>query len=445
MRNQKQSARAVANHILQRIEADGAYSDIVLSHTLEQHTLPERDRALVSELVRGCVRWKMHLDWIVQQLFQGEISKMPLDVRILLWQALYQLKIMKTPEYAVVNEYVRLVKELQRFAWTGVVNGLLRNYIRHAQEISLPDPISHPIEHVALATSHPEWLVSRWQQQFGDEITRQVCEANNRVPALSARVNQTQISVDDFCAVLDMQQTRYERSLLPGFVRILDVKDELRWTLLAEGKMTIQDESAGLVTFLAEPQSGEIVVDLCAAPGGKTTHLAEAAPGCIVMSGDIHRRRTRLIRVAEERLKLGNIYIVTADALNFPVVKANCVLLDAPCSGLGLLRKKPEIRWQRREQDIAELIALQKKLLRRAAEYVAPGGRLIYSTCTIDQEENEQVVFDFCANSDFMIAPADLNQIPPEFVTRDGFIRTWPHLHNMDGAFAAKLKKRNIV
>jgi 16S rRNA (cytosine967-C5)-methyltransferase len=345
----------------------------------------------------------------------------------------------------VVNEYVRLAKELQRHAWTGVVNGLLRNYIRRAGTLSLPDPVTHPIEHIALATSHPHWLVSRWQHQFGSEITQQMCEANNLPPVLSARVNQTQISVDDFCIALDRQQTRYERSCLSGFVRILDIQDGQRRALLAEGKMTIQDESAGLATFLAEPRSGDIIVDLCAAPGGKTTHLAETAPECVVISGDIHRRRTGLIRTAKERLRLGNIHIVTADALDFPIVRADVVLLDAPCSGLGLLRKKPDIRWQRREQDIVELKSLQNKMLHRAADYVAPGGRLIYSTCTVDQEENEQMVFDFCEKSDFMIAPADQTQIPPEFITLDGFVRTWPHLHNMDGAFAAKLIKRNRV
>jgi 16S rRNA (cytosine967-C5)-methyltransferase len=437
------SARSLAHQALLRIETEGAYSDIVLSHLMNQSLLDERDRAFVSELVRGTIRWKKYLDWMVSCLFKGDPEKMPIDVRLLLRQAFYQIVIIKTPPFAAVNECVRQIKERRHHAWSGVANGILRTFIRNPQAVQLPDEAKSPIEYLAVKTSHPEWMVARWIEQFGKEATQRLCEANNSTPLLSVRCNAGKITFDDFCRLLEKEETNFERSQVPGFVRINSMKEAVRRRLLEDGLMTVQDESAGLVGLLCAPGDNIVIVDLCAAPGGKSTHLAEQAPASVVVSGDIHRRRANLIVAAKTRLGRANLKVVVADADFFPVKQADVVLLDAPCSGLGVLRRKPEIRWKRQPSDILKLAERQKKMIRCAAELVAPGGFLVYSTCTLEREENEAVINDFIAHSNFSVAAADKQKIPAVFITAEGMVRTFPHLHGMDGAFAVKLKKRN--
>jgi 16S rRNA (cytosine967-C5)-methyltransferase len=437
------SARSLAHQALLRIETEGAYSDIVLSHLMDHSPLDERDRAFVSELVRGVIRWKKYLDWMVSCLFKGDLEKMPTDVRLLLWQAFYQIVIIKTPPFAAVNECIRLIKERRHYAWSGVANGILRTFLRNPQAVQLPDEVTSPIEYLAVKASHPEWMVARWIEQFGKEATQRLCEANNSVPLLSVRCNTGKNSFDDFCRLLDKEGADYKRSQVPGFVRINSMKETVRRRLLEDGLMTVQDESAGLVGLLCAPENGRVIVDLCAAPGGKSTHLAEQAPSSVVISGDIHRRRANLIVAAKTRLGQSNLHVVVADADFFPVKQADLVLLDAPCSGLGVLRRKPEIRWKRQPSDILKLAERQKKMIRRAAELVAPGGFLLYSTCTLEREENEAVIDDFIAHSNFALTAVDEQKIPAAFITADGMLRTFPHLHGMDGAFAVKLKKRN--
>jgi len=437
------SARSLAHQALLRIEKEGAYSDIVLSHLMEHSPLDERDRAFVSELVRGTIRWKKYLDWIVSRLFKGDLEKMPTDVRLLLWQALYQIVIIKTPAFAAVNECVQQIKERRLHAWTGVANGILRTYLRAPLAVQLPDEATSPIEHLAVKTSHPEWMVARWIKQFGMMESQKLCEANNTVPLLSVRCNTGKISLNEFCRLLEKEGTDFERSLVPGFIRISSLKEVARRRFLDDGLMTVQDESAGLVGLLCAPENGRVIVDLCAAPGGKSTHLSEQAPTSVVVSGDIHRRRANLIVAAKKRLGRTNLQVLVADADFFPIKEADVVLLDAPCSGLGVLRRKPEIRWKRQLNDIDNLAEQQKKMIRRAAELVAPGGYLVYSTCTLEREENEEVVNDLLAHSNFVVAAADEQKIPAAFITAEGTVRTFPHLHGMDGAFAVKLKKRN--
>lgn len=437
------SARSLAHQALLRIEKEGAYSDIVLSHLMEHSPLDERDRAFVSELVRGTIRWKKYLDWIVSQLFKGDLEKMPTDVRLLLWQALYQIVIIKTPAFAAVNECVQQIKERRHHAWTSVANGILRTYLRAPQAVQLPDEVTSPIEYLAVKTSHPEWMVARWIKQFGIVETQKLCEANNTIPLLSVRCNIGKISLNEFYRLLEKEGTDFERSLVPGFVRINSMKEVARRRFLCDGLMTVQDESAGLVGLLCAPENDRVIVDLCAAPGGKSTHLAEQAPTSVVVSGDIHRRRANLIVAAKKRLGQMNLQVLVADADLFPIKHADVILLDAPCSGLGVLRRKPEIRWKRQLHDIEKLAEQQKKMIRRAAELVVPGGYLVYSTCTLELEENEEVVHDLIAHSNFAVTAADEQAIPAVFITAEGMVRTFPHLHGMDGAFAVKLKKRN--
>ncbi len=434
------SAREAALTALLRIEEEGAYSDRVLAQLSPQQLPEERERAFVSELVRGVVRRQKYLDWLIDRLYRGDTRKIPADVRILLRTAFYQLIFLKTPPFAAVNECVELIKKRRRFEWSGTANAILRHYLR-SPDVPLP-PVDSPVEHLAVKYSHPEWLVERWLKQFGREATEALCLADNQTPPLSVRINPLMNSIEEFCRLLQTEGATFERSRVSGFVRILSIDENLRRRLLAEGRMTVQDESAGLVGLLALPVSAEVIADLCAAPGGKATHLAELVPQTLVIAGDRHPRRAALIVDAQKRLQLNNLAVITADAARFPLRRADMVLLDAPCSGLGVLRRKPDIRWRRRPEDIEQLTELQRSLILRAAALTAPGGCLIYSTCTLEREENEEIIEFLLKREPFSIERPDGQHIPEDMVTEDGMVRTFPHLHDMDGAFAVKLKRR---
>lgn len=438
------SPRALVNTAIARIEGDDAFTDIVLSHILESSGLDERDRAFISEIVRGTIRWKKRLDWIVDQLFSGKKNKMPHEVRWLLWQALYQIEFTNVPPFAAVNETINLARAQKQHRWTGVMNGILRSFLRAPHAITFPDKGKNPVEYIAVTQSHPEWLVQRWMDQLGVASTEALCRSNNLAPELSVRVNQLNISLTDFERELSEQHTGFEKSNVPGFYRIQSIGFDVRSKLLSDGKMTIQDQSAGLAGLLVSPQPGHIVADLCAAPGGKSTHLAELMKNSgMVLSGDLNPRRANLVKQAADRLGLKNVFPIAADAHHFPLKTADVVMLDAPCSGLGVLRKKPDVRWKKNPQDVENLQVLQRSLLQKAATLVRENGTLIYSTCTLDPHENENVVTWFLdENSEFQRAEIG-DIIPKEFITDQGFLRTWPHVHHMDGSFAAKLIKRS--
>lgn len=442
--HRKSSPRVVAHAAVSRIEGENAYTDIVLSHVLERYPLPERDRGFVTELVRGTIRWKKKLDWIVDQLFSGKKEHMPAAVRRLLWQALYQIDFMKVPAFAAVNETINIARSQKQHRWVGVMNAILRSFVRHPQAVKFPDAEREPVLFLSVTESFPEWIVERWIHLFGLEKTRALCRANNIPPVLSVRVNQQKISLAAFAELLERNGVLFRPSLVNGFFRIESISYDIRMRLLEDGFMTVQDESAGLPSLLAQPKTGQTVVDLCAAPGGKSTHLAELMhnQGCVI-SSDVNRNRVRLLHKSAQRLELTSLFPVVADARCVPLRRADIVLLDAPCSGLGVLRRKPDLRWQKGQQDFLELQHLQRDLIESAGKLVGVDGMLVYSTCTVEPEENEQIVEAFlCNNPDFEIVNARTLNIPSPFVTQPGFVRTWPHEHDMDGSFAAKMIKR---
>ncbi|MBN1466539.1 16S rRNA (cytosine(967)-C(5))-methyltransferase RsmB [candidate division KSB1 bacterium] len=438
-----QTPRAIAHVAISRIEGDKGYTDLVLSHLLDRHSFAERERAFVTQVVRGAIRWKKRFDWMIDHLFTGQRDQLPQNIRWLLWQALYQLEFMQVPSYAAVNECVQLARTLHLHRWTGVINGILRAYLRKPDGITFPDAETSPIEHLAVAESHPEWLVELMLHHFGFDMTREYCRANNQAPDLTLRLNQRKISADDFADLLASNNVDYEASPVPGFYRIRAIDYDFRTQLMAEGMVTVQDDSAGLVGLLADPQPAQIVVDLCAAPGGKSTHLAELMRDQgVVISGDVNKKRIVLLDRTARRLDLSSVHAIVADAGHFPMQRADVVLLDAPCSGLGAIRKKPDVRWKKSAREVRELADLQRRLINRASELVKPGGVLVYSTCTVLPEENEMIIDEFVGNNRrFQIVNAHTSNIADEFITDQGFIRTWPHKNRMDGSFAAKMIK----
>lgn len=438
-----QSVRALAFSAIQRVEADKAYTDIVLSHLFKEK-LSDRDKAFLSELVRGTIRWKKNLNWIVDQLLHNN-NKVPEPLRWILWLGLYQIRLMsRVPNFAAVNESVTLAKKLVGPKWAGVVNGVLRSFIRNPTGIKYPAMSSNPVKSLALRKSFPEWLIKRWINQFGAEETQQLCDAFNEAPLLSLRINLLRTSAQEFEEMLQQRKIEYKKSIVQNFYHLKKIPFAFQSELLDAGLATIQDDSAGLPSLLLDPRPGDVIFDLCAAPGGKCFHAAERAEDSAkIISGDINISRIDLLKKTKIRLGIDSVHLVAADAQHFPANSADKVILDAPCSGLGVLRKKPDLRWRKSEKGIQELVLLQKQLLKEAARLVKCGGRLIYSTCTITPEENEQMVSEFLHNNPQFEIPSTMNRSIPKDVTSDGFVKTWPHRHNMDGSFAAIMIKKH--
>ncbi len=437
-----QSVRALAFSAIQRVEAEKAYTDIVLSHLLSGD-LSHRDKAFLSELVRGTIRWKKNLDWIVDQLLRTN-NEVPEQLRWILWLGLYQIRFMsRVPNFAAVNESVTLVKKFVGQKWAGVVNGVLRSFIRNPTGIKYPTMNSNPVKSLALRKSFPEWLIKRWINQIGIEETKQLCDAFNEAPSLSVRINSLRTNAEAFEDLLHQRKIEYKKSIVRDFYVLKKSPFDLQTELLDAGLITIQDESAGLPGLLLDPRPGEIIFDLCAAPGGKSFHSAELAnDSAKIVSGDINISRIDLLKKTKIRLGIYSVQLVAADAKHFPAALADKVLLDAPCSGLGVIRKKPDLRWRKSEGGIRELVFLQRKLLEEAARLLKPGGHLIYSTCTMAPEENKDMIHEFLQNNPQFKIPLTLNRLIPKVVTSDGFIKTWPHRHNMDGSFAAIMVKK---
>ncbi len=440
----RKSARHWAYLAISRIEGDHAYSDLILSHIFEQQFFTDKDRAFINELVRGSIRWKKKLEWVLIHLLKDP-QNVPAQVKWILWLGLYQIIFMsRTPDFAAVNESVELTKTLNYRKWVRLVNGVLRTYLRNPKQIKYPDPDREPVKYLAVVQSHPEWLIERWIDQFGYEKTEKLCIAFNRPPVVTVRPNILKVSIEEFEKSLLEGHFIFERSKVKDFYRLNNINFKKYRQLLRDGLMTVQDESAGLVALLANPGRDQIVCDLCSAPGGKSVHLAELALDKLtIISGDISLPRMKLLKNAKARLNLSSINAVVADAHDFPVKDADVVVLDAPCSGLGVLTKKPDLRWQRKPESIPLLLKLQHELLQSAALLVKNNGYLVYSTCTIDKEENENMIFNFVKqHPEFKICNPDSKFIAEEFITKDNMVRTWPHLHHMDGSFAVKLHKK---
>lgn len=436
------SPRQIAVEILIRIRKDDAFADILIHNEFSKHDLSNLDKSFISALVHGTLRWQGKLDWLIEQFYRGSFKKCPAAITAILETALYQiLQMSKTPEFAAVNEAVRLAQKRKGRYWGNRVNAILRNYLRKKDTIKFPDLKIDPVEAIAVRYSHPRWLVKRWIARYGTEETGLLCAANNKIPDLSLRINPLKTTRADLIRELKANGVSIKSDAVPdGFIKTNPSINLTTLPSFQKGYFTIQDISAGLVGLLSDPSPGETIIDLCAAPGGKTTHLAELARGqCTIIANDCNWQRLNLIRQNIERLQLPNIYLVRADAAGFSARPVDKVLLDAPCSGLGVLAKRSDLRWKRTLKDIQNLSLLQTQLIEKAAGLVKPGGYLVYSTCTIEPDENEMIIEKFLKKySEFAFArpPAC---IPENFISNTYFIKTLPHKHQIDGSFAVKL------
>lgn len=444
------NSRQLAFQALQNIYQQKAYTDIALERVFANSSVSPSNRHLVSELVYGIVRRKRTLDSLINQLATKKATQQPLNLRIILQIGLYQLRYLdKIPESAAVNTSVDLAKNNGLSKLSGVVNGILRSYLRLSEKedlLILPDDL---IPRLGVKYSFPDWLVSLFIEQFNVKQTRKLLEWYNQIPSIDLRVNILKISIKNLQEML--VNNGIETSFLPH------VSQGLRLTKSAgnitqldcfkEGLFTIQDGSAQLVAHFLNPQPHETIIDACAAPGGKTTHIAELMEDTGTIIG-FDRYPSRLKKVTEnaQRLQLKSIQVVEADSSELTTWenKADRVLVDVPCSGLGTLHKNPDIRWHKKPEEIKPLTELQLKILENSAKWVKNGGVLVYSTCTLNKSENEDIINQFLAkNPSWQLADKNNDAMSNFPIPSKGIVKIFPPVDDMDGFFMAKLIKGN--
>ncbi|MCS6874739.1 MAG: methyltransferase domain-containing protein [Pyrinomonadaceae bacterium] len=412
-------ARFVALKALKRIERDKAFSSILLSQL--ETNLSEKDKALCHELCLGVLRRKMLLDAIIDRLAEGK--SIDLDIRIILRLGIYQIAFLdKIPTHAAVDEAVKMAVKCGKPQAKGFVNAILRRY---SSTKSFSFDIEDEIEKVSLYTSHPKFLIERWSKQFGFETARLIAETNNKLIRLEAR----------FTAKTSRDTKQQLRNLTT--LELLD--------LASKGEIYFQDKASQLVANAVQLRADESFLDVCCAPGSKFTfihYLLACSPKKLFVGSDRFFHRLEITKKNCERLGVENYCLVCCDAesaLPFGEESFDVVLLDAPCSGTGTIRNNPEIRYFLRESDFLELQQKQIKMMREALRVLKKGGRLIYSTCSLEREENEDVVREILA--EFPNLKKHLLENMKEFLTDEGFYRTFPHRDDMGGFFFSVLKK----
>jgi 16S rRNA (cytosine967-C5)-methyltransferase len=421
-------ARRAAFEILNRIDVDRAFSSVLLPQY--EAELSQADRGLCHELVLGVLRRQIYLDKIIEQ-FSGS-KKLDVAVRNSMRLGAYQIMHLdKVPAYSAINESVNIVQIAGKTSAKGFVNAILRRISEQVPTLEFADEV----ERVSVQTSHPRWLIEKWIADFGFSEAEQIASANNTIPTVAFRA----------AGVGELSETNYQRSeLVEGAFIATSIDQELREKADA-GDIYFQDEASQLVAQVASSEPSGRFLDVCAAPGGKTTRVARkyrGIAGTLLVAGDLHESRVKLLQSTCERQKLDLVNIVQYDAevaLPFADETFDTVLVDAPCSGTGTIRHNPEIRYFLRPDDFAKLAAKQRAILKNASYLVRRGGRLIYSTCSIQIEENEDVIRGFLQES----PQFSLRQpgVPGSLLTDDGFARTFPHRDSTDGFFISVIDR----
>ena len=450
MRNK--TPRAICLEILNRVEGMDGHPDRLLTDSFKRyrHLVPV-DRAFLTELTYGVLRWRGRLDWIIRFFSEIPFEKIEPAILNILRLGLYQIEFLsRTPSSAAVNESAELAKNIRGKGGAGFVNAVLRSAIRERGEISYPDIEQDPLLHISVVQSHPLWLVRRWVEEMGVEQTLGICAANNRIAPLVLRTNTLKTDRTELIGKLD------EKGLNPSAAPYSEEGIVLRGPppaselpFLKEGLYVIQDEASQLVTSILDPKPGESVLDACASPGGKTTHIAQRMENKgEVYATDLSTGKVDLIKEACGRLGIKTVKAVRGDATRpFPFVaglRFDRVLADVPCSGFGTLQRNPDLKWGKGEKDIERLRRLQFSILGNVCDYVRGGGILVYSTCTVFHEENEDVVGEFLrGHPEFRLD--QISEVLPgkcHSFSKDGYFKTFPRRDEMDGFFVARMARR---
>ena len=449
----KKSPRAICLELLNRTERAGAHPDRLLADSFKRYRyFTSLDRAFLTELTYGVIRWRGRLDWVIRHFSKIPFEKVEPGTVNILRLGLYQILFLsRTPSSAAVNESVELAKRIRGKGGAGFVNAVLRSSIRQKDEIRYPDMDQDPALHLSILQSHPLWLVQRWVKEMGVEETLRICEFNNQNSFLTLRTNTLKISRKDLIEKLKEKDLKSLPTSFSGEgILPLDPPPASELPFFKQGLYIIQDEASQLVTSVVDPKPGERILDACAAPGGKTTHMAQTMENRgEIYALDLSQGKLDWIEEMCQRLGIKIVKTVKGNAaVSLPVSNGfvfDRVLADVPCSGFGTLRKNPDLKWRRGEKDIKRLSELQFSILNHLSVYVKEGGVLIYSTCTVFHEENEDVVERFLeGHPEFQLDRME-KVLPEKFhlFIRDGYFKTFPPKNEMDGFFAARLVKGN--
>lgn len=442
------TARHLALEALHRIETKGEFARKAIDDAFDNPLSPE-DKSLIMEIVYGVLRQRRRLDWIIETQAERDIETIDPWVRNNLRMGAYQILFLdRIPEWAAVDESVELVHRILRtkvYGHAGVagfVNAILRNIIRNKEGISYPSIEDDPVLHISVSYSHPEWLVRRWVKRFGIDETISLCKSNNEIPPLTLRTNSLLISREELLYALREEVEDAEASnLSPYGIRIKGFPHITELKSYKKGYFQIQDEGAQLIAPMLDPKKGERILDACAGPGGKSTHIAEImGNNGEITALDIDDRRLRLLRENIERLGIKIIKVLKADATEdiSHLGKFERILVDAPCSDLGVLRRHPEGKWRKKEGMIKEFQRIQSAILKSVSSLLKQGGKMVYCTCSTEPEEGEHVIESFLKeNPDFYLDDPSSNLTAG--VMNKGFLRVYPHIHGTDGFFAAKI------
>jgi 16S rRNA (cytosine967-C5)-methyltransferase len=437
-------ARSKIVDILTRVETKQSYSDKLLQNEIGD--LEDADRRFVTEVVNGVLRWRQRLDWYLNQLYMGEYDNLIPEVKNNLRSSVYQLVYLdKIPPYAVLFEAVEIAKKKYKQKTANLVNAILRNFLRQHRKFDMLETQLEILDKLSIKYSHPRWLIQRWIEYWGIDEVILLCQANNGRPPIYVRMDKNRSENETLFRSLDEKNIEYAvHDEFSNFLRIDNFQAFRNLDFLENGWVYVQDISTGFPVWILDPQPDETILDMCAAPGGKTGYMAERMNGTgIILALDRHSARVKLVRENVSRYGYRNIFIAAADGLALPTaVKFDKILIDAPCSGLGVLNKRADLKWKRTEQDIQNMKKLQLELLDSASQIIRPGGLIVYSTCTVEPEENEGVVREFMSkNSGFEFEKLS-GKLPEKYISEHFFIRTFPHKHDMDGSFAVGLRAK---
>lgn len=438
------NSREVALKALYDIEKNKNYSNMAVNKYLKNSDLKDIDRGFATEIIYGVIENKYYLDYIIDKFSKIKSKKMSVYVRILLWIGIYQIMFLNSvSDYAAVNETVNLAKKYDKRS-SGFINAILRNVIRNKDDIRAVDK-KDTVDYLSTKYSYNPWIIQNWTENFGKEFTEELLESNSERPSIYLRTNTLKITRDELIKILKEQGLKCDKvSLIPEAIKVENLKNIENNDLFRKGYFTIQDVSSMIVGHVLNPKENSLVLDVCSAPGGKTTHVATLMNNTgKIVSRDIFSHKLNLIRQTVDRLGLTNVEIQEFDALKLDeksMSKFDYVVADVPCSGLGIIRRKPEIKYKNKEE-IISLPNIQNIILENASKYVKVGGTLVYSTCTIEDRENIDIVKDFLKNNNnFELEPIENIKIDLDN-QEDGYIKIYPNVHGIDGFFIAKLKR----
>ena len=446
--------REIALKTLYKIDKEKAYSNIVLNEMIKQNKgkLQDRDISLITEIIYGTTTWRLTLDEIIKKYSKIKLKKISTWILNILRMGVYQIIFLdKIPKSAAVNESVELAKRYGHKSSSDFVNAILRKVNKEDYEELFN--IKDDIERISKTYSIPTWILQRLTEKLEIQDIEEIAKASNLKPKISIRTNNLKISKENLIKKLEKRNIKIEEGLLEDFLILENGKNIEEIPEFKQGEFTIQDETAGLIAIILEPEPEDAVLDACSSPGGKTTYLAEMMEdkGKII-AWDIHEHRTKLVEKTAKRLEVTNIEVEVNDATIYNEKykeKFDKILLDVPCLGIGVLKRKPDIKWQKEEKDIEEISKTQKQILQNCSQYLKKGGELVYSTCSILKEENEDIISEFLENNkNFEIEKIDLsenNKIKnKEFFQRyqkdDKYLQVYQNDYT-DGFFICKLTK----